>query len=147
VAEEVRKLAEQAQRAADDIVHMTGVVTSRVASASEAMTRSTTRVIEIERVSRDIDAALGSIATAAEQTRIAAASVSTAAQDNANAADSAANSIASIARTAESHAASAEEVSATTEEQSAACEEMTTSTAQLQQGSSRLKGLVRELKT
>jgi len=147
VAEEVRKLAEQAQRAADDIVHMTGVVTSRVASASEAMTRSTTRVIEIERVSRDIDAALESIATAAEQTRIAAATVSTAAQDNANAADSAANSIAAIARTAESHAASAEEVGATTEEQSAACEEMTTSTALLQQGSTRLKSLVGELKT
>jgi methyl-accepting chemotaxis protein len=147
VAEEVRKLAEQAQQAADDIVHMTGVVTSRVANASEAMARSSTRVVEIERVSRDIDVALEAIASAAEQTRIAAGNVSAAAQDNADAAESAASGVNSIARTAESHAASAEEVSATTEEQSAACEEMSTSTAQLQHGSSRLKALVGELKT
>ena len=147
VAEEVRKLAEQAQQAADDIVHMTGVVTSRVASASDAMARSTTRVTEIERVSRDIDTALEAITTAAEQTRIAASDVSAAAQDNAEAADSAASGVAAIARTAEAHAASAEEVSATTEQQSAACEEMTTSTLLLQQGSNRLKTLVGELKT
>ena len=147
VAEEVRKLAEQAQQAADDIVHMTGVVTARVANASEAMTRSSTRVAEIERVSRDIDLALEAIATAAEQTRVAAGSVSSAAQDNADAADSAAKGVTVIAKTAEGHAASAQEVSATTEEQSAACEEMSSSTTQLQQGSNRLKGLVRELKT
>jgi methyl-accepting chemotaxis protein len=147
VAEEVRKLAEQAQQAADDIVHMTGVVTARVATASEAMARSSARVIEIERVSRDIDTALEAISNAAERTRIAATAVSTAARGNADAVSSAASGIAAIAKTAEGHAASAEEVSATTEEQSAACEEMTGSTTALQQGSNRLKELVGGLKT
>ena len=58
VADEVRKLAEQSQKAADDIVQMTGVVTSRVTTSARAMEASAGRVGEIERVSRDIDSAL-----------------------------------------------------------------------------------------
>src|SRR5438874_7286122 len=70
VADEVRKLAEQSQKAADDIVQMTGKVTSRVTSSARAMESSAGRVGEIERVSRDIDSALRVITDAAERTRV-----------------------------------------------------------------------------
>ena len=146
VAEEVRKLAEQAQSAADDIVRMTGVVTARVTSTSEAMELGASRVAEIEHVSRDIDMALTSITEAAGRTRIAADGVTGAAQANAHAVLAAASGIVSISRTAEGHAATAQEVSASTEEQSAACEEMSSASTHLQDGSLLLRELVKGLR-
>ena len=147
VAEEVRKLAEQSQTAADEIVQMTGVVSSRVASGSRAMESSAARVAEIETLSRDIDAALATIAEAAERTRLAASGVTSAAGDNADAATSAATGIQSISRTAEGHAAAAQQVNASTEEQSAACEEMTSASTHLLEGSRELRLLVGGLRT
>jgi methyl-accepting chemotaxis protein len=147
VADEVRKLAEQSQAAADDIVVMTGIVTSRVTTSSRAMESSASRVAEIEKVSRDIDEALAIISKAAERTRVAAGGVSSAAEANVDAAKSAATGIQSIARTAESHAAAAQQVNASTEEQSAACEEMTSASNHLLEGSTQLRQLVGGLKT
>ncbi len=142
VADEVRKLAEQSQQAADDIVQMTGMVTSRVTKGSRAMQASAGRVGEIERVSRDIDTALRTITDAAERTRVAAVGVHGAAEANAAAVTSAATSLESIARTAEGHAAAAEQVNASTQEQSAACEQMTSASNVLLAGSRQLKELV-----
>ena len=147
VAEEVRKLAEQSQRAADDIVQMTGVVTSRVSISARAMEASAGRVIEIERVSRDIDMALSTITDAAERTRVAAVGVTGAAEANADAVSSVATSLESIAKTAEGHAAAAEEVNASTQEQSAACEQMTSASNVLLAGSTQLRELVGGLRT
>ncbi|HEY5022287.1 MAG TPA: methyl-accepting chemotaxis protein, partial [Gemmatimonadaceae bacterium] len=122
VASEVRKLADQTQAAADDVVKMTETVTTRVAATSKAMEQGVIQVGEIERVSRELDSALSTILSAAERTRTAASAVTTAATENARAVDSAAANLSLVARTAESHATSAMEVSASTEEQSAACE-------------------------
>ena len=146
VAEEVRKLAEQAQGAADDIVRMTGTVTARVNSTSEAMELGASRVAEIEHVSRDIDQALTSITEAAARTRVAANGVTGAAEANAAAVAAAASGIVSISKTAEGHAATAQEVSASTEEQSAACEQMSSASTQLQDGSLLLRELVKGLR-
>jgi methyl-accepting chemotaxis protein len=142
VADEVRKLAEQSQKAADDIVQMTGMVTSRVTTSARAMEASAGRVGEIERVSRDIDGALRTITDAAERTRVAAVGVTGAAEANAFAVTSAASSLESIARTAEGHAAAAEQVNASTQEQSAACEQMTSASNVLLHGSTQLRELV-----
>jgi methyl-accepting chemotaxis protein len=142
VADEVRKLAEQSQKAADDIVQMTGMVTSRVTKSSRAMEASAGRVGEIERVSRDIDSALRTITEAAERTRVAAVGVHGAAEANAVAVTSAATSLDSIAKTAENHAAAAEQVNASTQEQSAACEQMTSASNVLLAGSTQLRELV-----
>ena len=147
VADEVRKLAEQSQKAADDIVQMTAVVTSRVTTSARAMEASAGRVGEIERVSRDIDAALRTITDAAEKTRVAAVGVTGAAEANAFAVTSAATSLESIAKTAEGHAAAAEQVNASTQEQSAACEQMTSASNVLLAGSTQLRELVGGLKT
>ncbi len=147
VADEVRKLAEQSQKAADDIVQMTGAVTSRVTSSARAMETSAGRVGEIETVSRDIDGALHTITEAARRTRIAAVGVTSAAEANAHTVISVASSLESIARTAESHAAAAQEVNASTQEQSAACEQMTSASNVLLHGSTQLKALVGGLRT
>ena len=147
VADEVRKLAESSQLAAQDIVQLTGHVTSRVAHSARAMETSTVRVAEIERVSRDIDEALTTITAAAEKTRVAASGVSDAAEANLVAAESAVTDVQAIARTAESHAAAAQEVNAATEEQSAACEQMTSASHHLLEGSTQLRQLVAGLRT
>jgi methyl-accepting chemotaxis protein len=147
VADEVRKLAEQSQKAADDIVQMTGVVTNRVTTSARAMEASAGRVIEIERVSRDIDAALRSITDAAERTRVAAVGVTGAAVANADAVTLAATSLEIVAKTAEGHAAAAEQVNASTQEQSAACEQMTSASNVLLSGSTQLRELVGGLRT
>ena len=147
VADEVRKLAESSHVAAKAIVQLTGQVTSRVAESARAMETSTSRVAEIERVSRDIDEALTSITVAAEKTRVAASGVSDAADANLVAAKSAVADVQEIARTAESHAAAAQQVNAATEEQSAACEQMTSASHQLLEGSTQLRQLVAGLRT
>lgn len=147
VADEVRKLAEQSQKAADDIVQMTGQVTSRVTTSARAMEASAGRVGEIEKVSRDIDSALRVITDAAERTRVAAVGVTGAAEANAYAVTSAATSLESIAKTAEGHAAAAEQVNASTQEQSAACEQMTSASNVLLHGSTQLRELVGGLRT
>lgn len=147
VAGEVRKLADQTQAAADDVVRMTETVTARVLSTSRTMEQGVNSVSEIERVGRDIDSALSTILAAAERTREAAATVTSAAGENARALESAAANLSLVARTAESHATAAMQVSASTEEQSAACEQMSLASSQLFHGSHTLRELVGELKT
>ena len=147
VADEVRKLAEQTQTAADDVVALTTVISQRVGSTSKAMLLGSQRVVEIERLSRDIDIALSSIAQAAERTLLSASDVTVAANENVNAVLEASANISGAARTAESHAAAAQEVSASTEEQSAACEEMSSASTTLLAGASRLKQIVSGLRT
>ncbi len=147
VADEVRKLAEQSQKAAQDVVQLTGTVTSRISTSSRAMESGASRVVEIERVSREIDGALQTISSAAARTKDAAAGVSKAAQENTGAVSTATADLDTIAKTAESHAAAAQEVNASTEEQSAACEEMTSASNALLGESTQLKQLVGGLKT
>ena len=147
VAEEVRKLAEEAQAAADDVVQMTAVVTASVGRTTTAMEAGVSRVGEIERVSRDVDTALTTIADAAERTRSAAGTVTGAAEENVHAVEGAAAGITSIATTAEGHAAAALAVSASTQEQSAACEQMSSASTQLLAGSTQLRELVGGLRT
>jgi len=146
VADEVRSLATQARHAADEIARTTGVVGKRVGATQQAMATGVARVGEIERVAREIDAALETVGTFAERTREAAHGVTTAAGYNTDAVQDAAGNLGSIARTAESYAATAEEVSASTEEQSAACEEMTAASAELLSSSTTLRDIVSTLK-
>jgi len=147
VADEIRKLADQARIAADDVVELTSSVTTRVTSTSATMERGVTQVGEIERVSREIEETLGAILAAAERTRTAADGVSKTAERNVTAVQDATTNLSTVMRTAESHAATAMQVSASSEEQSAACEQMSAASVQLLRGSTRLREMVRELRT
>jgi methyl-accepting chemotaxis protein len=147
VADEIRKLADQARAAADDVVDLTASVTARVASTSTTMERGVNQVGEIERVSHDLDETLEQILASAGRTRGAAEGVANTAEANVRAVQDATESLSGVARTAEGHAATAMQVSASTEEQSAACEQMSAASEQLLGGSTRLRKLVGELKT
>jgi methyl-accepting chemotaxis protein len=146
VADEIRKLADQARTAADDIVALTESVTVRASSTSSTMERGVAKVSEIEIISREIDDTLADILLAAERTKGAADTVAQSAEENARAVQHATESLSEVARTAESHAATAMQVSASSEEQSAACEQMSAASVQLLTGSTRLRELVRGLK-
>lgn len=147
VADEIRKLADQARAAADEVVELTTSVTSRVASTSTTMERGVSQVGEIERVSHEIDETLAQILAAATRTRGAAEGVAHTAEANVQAVHEATDSLSAVARTAEGHAATAMEVSASTEQQSAACEQMSAASEQLLSGSTRLRNMVGELRT
>lgn len=146
VADEIRKLADQARVAADDVVELTSSVTARVASTSTTMERGVTQVGEIERMSREIDETLGAILAAAERTRVAADTVAKTADHNVHAVHDATTNLAVVVRTAEGHATTAMQVSASSEEQSAACEQMSAASVQLLRGSTRLREMVGGLK-
>lgn len=147
VAEEVRALATQAREAADEITRTTGVVSTRLGATTKAMNAGVSRVSEIERVARDIAAALVTVRGLAEQTRDVTGEVTTAAEETTAAVHNAVANLTIIARTAEAYAATAEQVGASTEEQSAACEEMTAASGDLLEGSHRLREIVGTLTT
>jgi methyl-accepting chemotaxis protein len=147
VADEIRKLADQARAAADDVVELTESVTARVAATSATMERGAGQVDEIEQVSHEINQALAAILEASQRTKTAADSVAHTAEANVRAVQDATENISGVARTAEGHATTALQVSASSEEQSAACEQMSSASEQLLRGSTRLLELVRELKT
>jgi methyl-accepting chemotaxis protein len=147
VADEVRKLAEQAQQAADDVVALTAQVTARVGGASRAMRDGVGRVAEIETVSRDIDEALSAITTSAERTRAAADQLLAEAEQNAYSVGAATSGLTRVTTTAQQHAAAAEQVSASTEEQSAACQEMTAASQSLLTGAQRMREAVDRLRS
>ena len=147
VADEIRKLADQSRAAADDVVTLTGSVTSRVARTFTTMERGETQVGELERVSREIDETLESILVAAERTREAATSVARTAEDNVSVVQQASASLEIVASTAEGHAATAMQVSASSEEQSAACEQMSAASSLLLRGATHLRAVVGELRT
>ena len=146
VADEVRALATQARHAADEIARTTGVVSQRVVATAKAMEEGVSRVGEIERVTREVDAALETVGAFAGQTKEAANGVTTAAGFNTAAVMEAVQGLGSIAKTAESYAATAQEVSASTQEQSAACEQMTAASSELLTGSTQLREIVATLK-
>ena len=146
VADEVRALATQARQAAEDIARTTGDVSARVVGVSRAMEAGVSRVAEIAKVTRDIDAALATVSEFAARTRAAASGVTAAAIQSMTAVQEAASGLDSIARTAEGYAAAAQEVSASTQEQSAACEQMTSASAELLDGSTQLRQIVRTLR-
>lgn len=147
VADEIRKLADQSRAAADDVVALTGSVTSRVARTYATMERGESGVGELERVSHEIDEALEAILVSAERTRVAADGVARTADDNVRVVQSATDSLTLVARTAEGHAATALQVSASSEEQSAACGQMSAASVVLLNGSTHLRNIVGELKT
>jgi methyl-accepting chemotaxis protein len=146
VADEVRALATQARHAADEIARTTGVVSQRVVATAKAMEDGVSRVGEIERVTREVDAALETVGTFAGRTKEAANGVTAAAGFNTAAVLEAVLGLGSIAKTAETYAATAQEVSASTQEQSAACEQMTAASSELLTGSTQLREIVATLK-
>jgi methyl-accepting chemotaxis protein len=143
VAEEVRQLADESARAAEDVARTTRVIREQVEEVSATMAAGQAKVRGIESVAEGAARGLAEIVAAVEQVEQAAARVTQAAHENRETTEQIRLKAEQVATRSGSHASSAEEVTAAAEEQGASTEEMAASAGQLLQAAEKLRGLVR----
>jgi methyl-accepting chemotaxis protein len=142
VADEVRKLADRSEQAAEDVATTVQAIRDQIQNVVQSMEAGSVAVGDVETVSKGAESAFEEIIAAVAVVRDATERVSNAAQSNLSlVADTEAN-VRNVSETAEAHAAGAEQVSAAAEEQSAATEEMSAASVELLHAADRLKELV-----
>jgi methyl-accepting chemotaxis protein len=144
VAEEVRKLAEESGRAAQQVTSNVGRIREGVMSTSRAVESGTIQMRDVTKVADAARQALSQIQTAVERVEDASARVSEAVAANAAAIALVEEAIAKAGDTAQSHAASAEQVAAATEETSASVEELEATSHMLNDSARRVRERVQE---
>jgi methyl-accepting chemotaxis protein len=144
VAEEVRKLAEESGRAAQQVTSNVGRIREGVLATSRAVESGTTQMRDVTKVADAARQALAKIQAAVERVEDASARVSEAVAGNAAAIASVEEAIAKAGDTAQSHAASAEEVAAATQETSASVEELEATSHMLNNSARRVRERVQE---
>ncbi|MFL5608272.1 MAG: methyl-accepting chemotaxis protein [Gemmatimonadaceae bacterium] len=144
VAEEVRKLAEESGRAAQQVTSNVGRIREGVLATSRAVESGTTQMRDVTKVADAARQALAQIQSAVERVEDASTRVSEAVTGNAAAIASVEEAIAKAGDTAQSHAASAEEVAAATEETSASVEELEATSHMLNDSARRVRERVQE---
>jgi methyl-accepting chemotaxis protein len=144
VAEEVRKLAEQSGRAAQQVTQNVGRIREGVHGTSRAVESGTTQMRDVTKVAGAARQALAQIQAAVERVDDATRRVADAVAGNAAAIASVEDAIAKAGDTAQSHAASAEEVAAATEETSASVEELEATSHMLNDSAKRVRERVQE---
>jgi len=143
VAEEVRQLADESARAAEDVARTTAVIREQVEEVTATMSVGQAKVRGIESVAEGAARGLAEIVAAVEQVEQAAARVTGAAHDNRGITEQLGLRAQQVVTRAVSHASSAEQVTAATEQQGASTQEMAASSGELLQAAERLRGLVR----
>ncbi|HEV8400141.1 MAG TPA: HAMP domain-containing methyl-accepting chemotaxis protein [Gemmatimonadales bacterium] len=143
VAEEVRQLADESARAAEDVARTTAVIREQVEEVTATMSVGQAKVRGIESVAEGAARGLAEIVAAVEQVEQAAARVTGAAHDNRSVTEQLGLRAQQVVARAVSHASSAEQVTAATEEQGASTQEMAASAGDLLQAAEKLRGLVR----
>ena len=143
VAEEVRQLADESARAAEDVTHTTNAIRGQVEDVTATMAAGTAKVRGIEDVAGGAARGLAEIAAAVEQVERAAARVAKAAQENREVTERLQEQAHQATSQAVAHASSAQEVTAAAEQQGASTEEMAATTGQLLQAAERLRALVK----
>jgi methyl-accepting chemotaxis protein len=146
VAEEVRKLAEESGRAANQVTANVGRIREGVMGTSRAVESGTTQMKDVTKIADAARQALAHIQAAVERVEEASARVSEAVGGNVTAITSVEQAIAKAGDTAQSHAASAEEVAAATEETSASVEELEATSNMLNESARRARERVQEFR-
>jgi methyl-accepting chemotaxis protein len=144
VAEEVRKLAEQSGKAAQEVTQNVGRIREGVLGTSRAVESGTTQMRDVTKIADAARQALAQIQAGVERVEAASARVSEAVSGNAAAIASVEDAIAKASDTAQSHAAAAEEVAAATEETSASVEELEATSHMLNDSARRVRERVQE---
>jgi methyl-accepting chemotaxis protein len=147
VAREVRQLADESARAAEDVARTTEAIRRQVDEVSQAMTAGQSTV---RGVADSADAAVrgfAEIVGAVEEVEQAAGGLAQAAVEHGETSDRIRATAEHIGGRAIAHASSAEEVTAAAEEQGASTEEMAAAAGQLLQAAEKLRGVVRGLRT
>ena len=143
VAEEVRQLADESSRAAEDVAHTTRVIREQVDEVTATMSVGLAKVRGIESVAEGAARGLTEIVAAVEQVEQAAARVTKAAAENREVTEQLGRQAQQVVNRAVSHASSAEQVTAATQQQGASTQEMAAAAGELLQAAEKLRGLVR----
>lgn len=143
VAEEVRQLADESARAAEEVARATAAIREQMDGMTAVMGDGQTRVRGIESVAEGAATALAQIASAVEQVEQAAAHVTTVAKQNRSVAEELSRKTEQVAARASSHAAGAQEVSAAAQEQGASTQELAAGAGTLLQAAEKLRSLVK----
>ena len=143
VAEEVRQLADESARAAEDVARTTRVIREQVEEVTATMAVGQAKVRGIESVAEGAARGLTEIVAAVEQVEQAASRVTHAAQENRGVTEQLGAQAQHVVNRAISHASSAEQVTAATEQQGASTQEMAAAAGELLQAAEKLRGLVR----
>jgi len=143
VAEEVRQLADESARAAEDVARTTRVIREQVEEVTATMAVGQAKVRGIESVAEGAARGLTEIVASVEQVEQAAARVTRAAQENRGVTEQLGAQAQLVVTRAVSHASSAEQVTAATEQQGASTQQMAAAAGDLLQAAEKLRGLVR----
>lgn len=143
VAEEVRQLADESSRAAEDVARTTRVIREQVEEVTATMAVGQAKVRGIESVAEGAARGLTEIVAAVEQVEQAAARVTRAAHENRGVTEQLGAQAQQVVSRAASHASSAEQVTAATEQQGASTQQMAAAAGELLQAAEKLRGLVR----
>ena len=143
VAEEVRQLADESARAAEDVARTTRVIREQVEEVTATMSVGQAKVRGIESVAEGAARGLTEIVAAVEQVELAAARVTKAAEENRGVTEQLGAQAQLVVNRAVSHASSAGQVTAATEQQGASTQEMAAAAGELLQAAEKLRGLVR----
>jgi methyl-accepting chemotaxis protein len=143
VAEEVRQLADESARAAEEVARTTTAIRKQMDGMTTVMSDGQSRVRGIEAVAEGAATALAEIANAVGEVEQAAARVTGVAQQNREIAEDLSRKTAQVAAGAAAHAAGAEEVSAAAEQQGASTEELAAGAGTLLQAAEKLRSLVK----
>ena len=143
VAEEVRQLADESARAAEDVARTTRVIREQVDEVTATMAVGQAKVRGIESVAEGAARGLTEIVAAVEQVEQAAARVTQAAQENRGVTEQLGAQARQVVSRAVAHASSAEQVTAATEQQGASTQQMAAAAGDLLQAAEKLRGVVR----
>jgi methyl-accepting chemotaxis protein len=146
VAEEVRQLADESARAAEDVTKTTNAIRDQVEDVTATMTAGTAKVRGIEEIAEGAARGLTAIVTAVQQIEEAAARVAHAAQRNREITEQLQRQAEQVGGQASAHASGAEEVTAAVEEQGASTQEMAATSGHLLQAAQKLRALVKGLR-
>jgi methyl-accepting chemotaxis protein len=146
VAEEVRNLAEESGRAAQQVTANVSRIREGVLGTARAVESGTIQMRDVTKVADAARQALAQIQAAVIGVEEASARVSEAVAGNASAIAAVEDAIAKAGDTAQSHAASAEEVAAATEETSASVEELEATSSMLNESARRARERVLEFR-
>ncbi len=143
VADEVRQLADESARAAEDVARTTAVIREQVEEVTATMAVGQAKVRGIESVAEGAARGLAEIVAAVEQVEQAAERVTGAARENRSVTEQLGQRAQQVVSRAVSHASSAEQVTAAAEQQGASTQEMAAAAGELLQAAEKLRGLVR----
>ena len=143
VAEEVRQLADESARAAEEVTRTTSLLREQMEDVTATMAAGQAKVRGIESVAEGAARGLAEIAAAVELVEQAAGRVRVAAQANRETTTRLQQQAEQVGSRATAHAASAEQVTAASQEQGASTQEMAAAAGHLLQAAEKLRGLVR----